>query len=80
VLKLAAARAQAVPRRDHAGTPRAASTHQATSQEEVDQAGHQRDVAFARITQIEATIAKKTIRAPFRARVRHRRRCTLAST
>ena len=43
--------------------------HQATSQEEVDQARAQRDIAQARVARIEATIAKKTIRAPFRARV-----------
>jgi membrane fusion protein (multidrug efflux system) len=43
--------------------------HQATSQEEVDQARAQRDVAQARIARTRAIIAKKTIRAPFRARV-----------
>jgi membrane fusion protein (multidrug efflux system) len=43
--------------------------HQATSQEEVDQALAQRDVARARIARTKAIIAKKTIRAPFRARV-----------
>lgn len=43
--------------------------HQATSQEEVDQARAQRDVALANIARTRAIIAKKTIRAPFRARV-----------
>lgn len=43
--------------------------HQATSQEEVDQARAQRDVALARIARTRAIIAKKTVRAPFRARV-----------
>ena len=42
---------------------------QATSQEEVDQARAQREMAEARMTRVEAVIAKKTIRAPFRARV-----------
>jgi membrane fusion protein, multidrug efflux system len=43
--------------------------HSATSQEEVDQARAQRDVALAQITRTKAVIAKKVIRAPFRARV-----------
>ena len=43
--------------------------HQAVSQEEVDQARAQRDVAQAHIARTKAIIAKKTIRAPFRARV-----------
>lgn len=43
--------------------------HQATSQEEVDQAGAQLDVARAGIERTRAIIAKKTVRAPFRARV-----------
>lgn len=43
--------------------------HQATSQEEVDQARAQRDVALANIARTKAIIAKKMIRAPFRARV-----------
>jgi membrane fusion protein, multidrug efflux system len=42
---------------------------QATSQEEVDQARAARDVALAQIARTQAIIAKKTIRAPFRARV-----------
>src|SRR5256884_3168206 len=42
---------------------------QATSQEEVDQARAGRDVALAQLARTRAVIAKKTIRAPFRARV-----------
>jgi membrane fusion protein (multidrug efflux system) len=43
--------------------------HSATSEEEVDQARAQRDVALAQIARTRAVIARKTIRAPFRARV-----------
>ncbi len=43
--------------------------HRATSQEEVDQARAERDVALAQIARTRAVIAKKVIRAPFRARV-----------
>jgi membrane fusion protein (multidrug efflux system) len=43
--------------------------HQATSQEEVDQAQAEHDVALAQIARIRAEIAKKIIRAPFRARI-----------
>jgi membrane fusion protein (multidrug efflux system) len=43
--------------------------HRATSQEEVDQARAERDVALAQISRTRALIAKKVIRAPFRARV-----------
>ena len=42
---------------------------QATSQEEVEQARAARDVALAQIARTRAIIAKKTIRAPFRALV-----------
>lgn len=42
---------------------------QATSEEEVDQARAARDVALAQIARTRAIIARKTIRAPFRARV-----------
>ena len=41
----------------------------ATTQEEVDRARADLDVALAQITRTKAIIAKKTIRAPFRARV-----------
>jgi membrane fusion protein (multidrug efflux system) len=43
--------------------------HSATSQEEVDQARAARDVALANIARSRAIIARKIIRAPFRARV-----------
>jgi membrane fusion protein, multidrug efflux system len=43
--------------------------HDATSQEEVDQANAERDVALAQIARTKAVIAKKIIRAPFRSRV-----------
>src|SRR3989442_215973 len=42
---------------------------QATSQEEVDQARAARDVALAQLARTRAIIARKTIRAPFQARV-----------
>mgnify|MGYP003694230859 CR=1 FL=1 len=41
----------------------------ATSQEEVDQASAAQDVALAETARIKAVIARKTIRAPFRARI-----------
>lgn len=41
----------------------------AASQEELDQARAERDVADAQIARTKAIIARKTIRAPFRARV-----------
>lgn len=41
----------------------------AVSEEEVDQARAERDVALAQIDRTRAIIARKTIRAPFRARV-----------
>jgi membrane fusion protein (multidrug efflux system) len=43
--------------------------HGATTQDEVDQQRAQRDVAQAQSARLRAIIAKKTIRAPFRARV-----------
>jgi membrane fusion protein (multidrug efflux system) len=43
--------------------------HGATTQDEVDQMRAQRDVAKAQSARLRALIAKKTIRAPFRARV-----------
>ncbi len=43
--------------------------HGAVSEEEVDRARAERDIAQAQIARTEAIIAKKTIRAPFRARV-----------
>jgi len=43
--------------------------HGAVSAEEVDRAVAERDIAQAQIARTQAVIAKKTIRAPFRARV-----------
>jgi len=43
--------------------------HGATTQDEVDQVRAQREVADAQSARLRALIAKKTIRAPFRARV-----------
>jgi len=43
--------------------------HEANAESELDQARAQRDVAVAQIERLKATIAKKIIRAPFRARV-----------
>ena len=43
--------------------------HEANAEAEVDQATAQRDVAVAQVERLKATIAKKIIRAPFRARV-----------
>ena len=44
-------------------------THQAVSAEEVDRARAERDVADAEIARIRAIIARKTLRAGFRARI-----------
>jgi membrane fusion protein (multidrug efflux system) len=46
-----------------------ASVNRATSQIEVDRARAERDVALAQVARTKAVIARKTIRAPFRARV-----------
>jgi membrane fusion protein (multidrug efflux system) len=45
------------------------SSRDAVAQEEVDQARAARDVAQAQVARTRAVIARKTIRAPFRARV-----------
>lgn len=45
------------------------SESKAVAQEEVDQARASRDVAQAQIARTKAVIARKTIRAPFRARI-----------
>jgi membrane fusion protein, multidrug efflux system len=45
------------------------SQHKATSEEELDRARAERDVAQAQVERTQAVIARKTIRAPFRARV-----------
>ncbi len=46
-----------------------ASRSRAASELEVDRARAERDIALAEIARIQAIIARKTIRAPFRARV-----------
>jgi membrane fusion protein, multidrug efflux system len=43
--------------------------HEANAESEVDQARAQRDVMLAQVERLKAIIAKKIIRAPFRARV-----------
>ena len=43
--------------------------HEANAEAEVDQARAQRDVSLAQVERLKAIIAKKIIRAPFRARV-----------
>ncbi|HEY1908695.1 MAG TPA: efflux RND transporter periplasmic adaptor subunit [Myxococcaceae bacterium] len=43
--------------------------YEATSEAEVDQARAQKDVMLAQVERLRASIAKKVIRAPFRARV-----------
>jgi len=43
--------------------------HEANAESEVDQAKAQRDVTLAQVERLKALIAKKVIRAPFRARV-----------
>lgn len=43
--------------------------YRAIAEDEVDQARGQRDVSHAQVARLRAVIAKKTIRAPFRARV-----------
>jgi membrane fusion protein, multidrug efflux system len=48
---------------------RRASSTQSVTEEEVDKARAQRDVALAQIARSKAIIARKTIRAPFRARI-----------
>lgn len=45
------------------------SKQQAVSQEEVDRAQAERDVALAQIARTKAIIERKTIRAPFRSRI-----------
>ena len=44
-------------------------SHDRADQEEVDRARADRDIALAQIARTKAIIARKTIRAPFRARV-----------
>ena len=67
--ELKAQRAQATVTKTMLDRVERASQNQAASGMEVDQARAERDVALAQIARTEALIAKKTIRAPFRARV-----------
>jgi membrane fusion protein, multidrug efflux system len=67
--ELKALRAQAAVAKTMLDRVQRASKSNAASEMEVDQARAERDVALAQIARTEALIAKKTIRAPFRARV-----------
>ena len=67
--ELKAQRAQAAVTKTMLERVQRASKSNAASEMEVDQARAERDVALAQIARTEALIAKKTIRAPFRARV-----------
>ena len=67
--ELKAQRAQAQVAKAMLDRVERASQNNAASGMEVDQARGERDVAAAQIARTEALIAKKTIRAPFRARV-----------
>ncbi len=67
--ELKAQRAQALVAKAMLDRVERASRTEAASGMEVDQARGERDVALAQIARSEALIAKKTIRAPFRARV-----------
>ena len=67
--ELQAQEAQAALAKTTLGRLEKLRTHQATSQEEVDQARAEYDVAQAQMVRTRALIAKKIIRAPFRARV-----------
>jgi membrane fusion protein (multidrug efflux system) len=67
--ELKAAEAQAALAEAVLARARRASTTLAVPEEEVDKARAQRDVALAQIARAKAVIARKTIRAPFKARV-----------
>jgi membrane fusion protein, multidrug efflux system len=67
--ELQAQEAQAVLAETTLDRMRRASENRAASQLEVDRARAERDVARAQIARTQAIIARKTIRAPFRARV-----------
>jgi membrane fusion protein (multidrug efflux system) len=67
--ELEAQKAQAALAQTTLNRMEALSKSQAVAQEEVDQARAARDVAEAQIARTKAIIARKTIRAPFRARV-----------
>ena len=67
--ELKAQRARALVAKTMLERTERASRNQAASEMEVDQARAERDVALAQVARSEALIAKKTIRAPFRARI-----------
>ena len=67
--ELRAQRAQAAVAKTMLERVERASKSEAASGMEVDQARAERDVALAQMARTEALIAKKTLRAPFRARV-----------
>jgi membrane fusion protein (multidrug efflux system) len=67
--ELAAQKAQAAVAKAMLERVQRASRNNAASEIEVEQARAARDVALAQIERTQALIAKKTIRAPFRARV-----------
>ena len=67
--ELAAQKAQAALAQTLLDRNQQASLTRAVSASEVDRAKAERDVALAQIARTEAIIARKTIRAPFRARV-----------
>ncbi len=67
--ELKAQEAQAALAQTTLGRAQRLSQSRAASEEEVDRARAERDVALAQIARTKAIIAKKIIRAPFRARV-----------
>ncbi len=67
--ELKALEAQAVLAETTLERMRRLGQHQAVAQQDVDQARADRDVALAQIARTRAIIARKMIRAPFRARV-----------
>jgi membrane fusion protein, multidrug efflux system len=67
--ELKAQQAQAALAETVLGRARRLIENRAASEEELDRARAERDVALAQIARTKAIIAKKTIRAPFRARV-----------
>lgn len=67
--EMAAQKAQATLAQTLLDRNEQASRTRAVSASEVDRARAERDVALAQIARTEAVIARKTIRAPFRARV-----------
>jgi membrane fusion protein (multidrug efflux system) len=67
--ELAAQEAQAALTETVLGRTQRLRADRAVSEEELDRARAERDVALAQIARTKAIIARKTIRAPFRARV-----------